>query len=257
MDFSHKKIVITGATSGIGLEIIRQLQPFDVEIVAVGRSIEKIPELPGVFPFFSDISTTEGVDNVFDFALQKMGRIDIFIANAGFAYYEKIGSADWNHIDNIFRTNVISPIYGLEKMQKICGENEFTYVITASGFGRLYMPGYSLYCSTKFALHGFVKPFQYELSDKAHLCTVYPVAMETDFFNRAGGEQMPRPFPVQKVSVAVRNMLKDIKKQKKSIYPYRALPLIVWLASLFPFILPMVNYFQHKKFQKYIKASGK
>jgi len=251
MDLHNKKIVITGATSGIGLEMIRQLQPFHPEIVAVGRAIEKIPALPGVYPFAADISAQEGVDAVFDFALEKLGNIDIFIANAGFGYYEKIGAPDWEHARRIFSTNVLSPIYGLEKMLKICGEKKFTYAITASGFGRTYMPGYSLYCSTKYALHGFVSPMQYELPPNAHLCTIYPVAMETDFFNRAGGEKMPRPFLSQKVTPAVRNILKDLQKEKRSSYPLRGLPLLIWLSSVFPFLLRMINYREKRKFIKY------
>ena len=251
MDLHNKKIIITGATSGIGLEMIRQLQPFRPEIVAVGRAIEKIPALPGVHPFAADISTQRGVDSVFDFALEKLGGIDIFIANAGFAYYEKLGSPDWEHVERIFSTNVLSPIYGLEKMLEICRNRKFTYAITASGFGRTYMPGYALYCSTKYALHGFVSPVQYELPPNVHLCTIYPVAMETDFFNRAGGEKMPRPFPVQKVTPAVRNILKDLQKEKRSSHPYRALPFLILTSSVFPFLLQIINHIQNKKFKKY------
>ena len=256
MDLHNKKIIITGATSGVGLEMIRQLQPFRPEIVAVGRAIEKIPALPGVYPFTADISTQRGVDSVFDFALEKLGDIDIFIANAGFGYYEKFGSPDWEHVERIFSTNVLSPVYGLGKMMEICRNREFTYAITASGFGRTYMPGYALYCSTKYALHGFVSPIQYELPPNAHLCTIYPVAMETSFFNRAGGEKMPRPFPVQKVTPAVRNILEDLQKEKRSSYPYRALPFLIWISSVFPFLLRIINHIQNKKFKKYIKQNN-
>ncbi len=252
MDFQNKKIVITGATSGIGLEIIRQLQPFHPEIIAVGRAIEKIPALPGVYPFAADISTQEGVDSVFDFALEKLGNIDVFIANAGFGYYEKIESPCWEHAEQIFSTNVFSPIYGLEKMVEICKDRKFTYAITASGLGRVYMPGYVLYCSTKHALHGFASSKQYELPANAHLCTIYPVAMETEFFNRAGGEKMPRPFPVQKVTPAVRNILKDLRKEKQRSYPYRLLPFIIWLSSVFPFLLKINNGIEKKKFNRFM-----
>jgi len=256
MDFHNKKIVITGATSGIGLEIIRQLQPFHPEIIAVGRAIEKIPALPGVYPFAADISTQKGVDSVFDFALEKLGNIDIFIANAGFGYYEKIESPDWEHAEQIFSTNVLSPIYGLEKMLEICKERKFTYAVTASGLGRTYMPGYALYCGTKYALHGFVSSMQYELPANAHLCTIYPVAMETEFFNRAGGKKMPRPFPIQKVTPAVKNILKDLQKEKRSSYPYRPLPFIIWLSSVFPFLLKMNNRIETKKFNEFVENNG-
>ncbi len=254
MDLHNKKIVITGATSGIGLEIIRQLQPFRPEIVAVGRAIEKIPALPGVYPFAVDISTPEGVDSVFDFALEKLGSIDIFIANAGFGYYERVESPDWEHAERIFSTNVLSPIYGLEKMVEICKERKFTYAITASGLGRVYMPGYALYCGTKYALHGFAGSMQYELPANAHLCTIYPVAMETEFFNRAGGKKMPRPFPTQKIIPAVRNILKDLQKEKRNSYPYRLLPFIIWLSAVFPFFLSINNRMEAKKFDRFIKS---
>ncbi|MDR1730381.1 MAG: SDR family NAD(P)-dependent oxidoreductase [Prevotellaceae bacterium] len=252
MRFHNKKIVITGATSGIGLELIKQLQPFHPEIIAVGRAIEKIPAIPRVYPFAADISTQKGVDSVFDFALEKFGNIDIFIANAGFGYYEKIKSPDWEHAGRIFSTNVLSPIFGLEKMLEICKEREFTYAVTDSGLGRVYMPGYALYCGTKYALHGFVSSMQYELPANAHLCTIYPVAMETEFFNRAGGKKMPRPFPTQKVTTAVRNMLKDLQKEKQSSYPYRPLRFLIWLSNVFPFLLKTNNRMETKKLNKFI-----
>jgi short-subunit dehydrogenase len=235
--------------------MIRQLQPFHPEVIAVGRAIEKIPALSGVYPFAADISTQEGVDAVFDFALEKLGNIDVFIANAGFAYYERIKTPDWEHAERIFSTNVLSPIYGLEKMLQICGNRKFTYAITASGFGRTYMPGYSLYCGTKYALHGFVSPMQYELPSNAHLCTIYPVAMETEFFNRAGGKKMPRPFLSQKVTPAVKNILKDLQKERRSSYPCRILPLLIWLSSVFPFLLRIINYKEKKKFIMYCDNS--
>jgi hypothetical protein len=75
--------------------------------------------------------------------------------------------------------------------------------------------------------------------------------METDFFNRAGGEKMPRPFPVQKVTPAVRNILKDLQKGKRSSYPYQALPLLIWLSSVFPFLLRIINHFEKRKFMTY------
>ncbi len=256
MDFRNKKIVITGATSGIGLEIIKQLQPFHPEIVAVGRAIEKIPVQPRVYPFAADISTQKGMDSVFDFALKKLGSIDVFIANAGFGYYGKIKSPDWEHAGQIFSTNVLSPIYGLKKMLKICKEQKFTYAVTASGLGRTYMPGYALYCSTKYALHGFASSIQYELPTNAHFCTIYPVAMETEFFNRAGGEKMPRPFPIQKVTPAVRNILKDLQKEKRSSYPYRPLRFIIWLSDVFPFLLKINNRMETKKFNKFIETEN-
>ena len=48
-----------------------------------------------------------------------MGGIDIFIANAGFAYYEQLDEADWDHIASIYQTNVFSPFYAAVRMGEL------------------------------------------------------------------------------------------------------------------------------------------
>ena len=63
--------------------------------------------MPNVYPFFADVSTKEGADSVIDFALNKLGKIDCFIANAGFAYYERLNKPDLEHNKQIFDTNVL------------------------------------------------------------------------------------------------------------------------------------------------------
>ncbi len=59
------------------------------------------------------------MDALFKEAKKKMGGIDIFIANAGFAYYEKIEKEDWGHIRGIVDTNFISAVYAVEKMRNL------------------------------------------------------------------------------------------------------------------------------------------
>lgn len=84
MDLNGKKIVLTGASSGIGKEILKKLQEYDVKVIAVGRNSSRIStSSKKVIPFSCDISRKEEVDRLFDFALDKLGVIDIFIANAG------------------------------------------------------------------------------------------------------------------------------------------------------------------------------
>ena len=109
---SGKKIVLTGANSGIGLEVLKLLVQGDNKILAVDLRTDKIATFDPkkVVPMVCDVSSKEGVDAIFDEAEKSLGGIDIFYANAGFPYYETFDYVDWGRTAHIFETNVFSPI---------------------------------------------------------------------------------------------------------------------------------------------------
>ena len=107
MDWADKKIVVTGAASGIGLELVKGFLSKGCRVVAADKSINNdLLGLDGLYPLQGDLSTPEGVDDLFAYALEKLGSIDVFVANAGFAYYEKLAEADWGHISSIFKNQL-------------------------------------------------------------------------------------------------------------------------------------------------------
>ncbi len=69
-------------------------------------------------PYTCDISSALNIDRLFVDAKQILGGIDIFIANAGFAYYGEIDKPDWINIEQIYRTNVFSPLYCIGKNER-------------------------------------------------------------------------------------------------------------------------------------------
>lgn len=92
MDLKGKNIILTGASSGIGRDMLDILALYpNVKIVAVARHADRIPQKEGVvYPYAADVSSKDGVDNVFNYAQEIFdGGVDVFIANAGFAYLEK------------------------------------------------------------------------------------------------------------------------------------------------------------------------
>lgn len=247
MDIKNKRVVITGATSGIGQHILKEFAKVEgVEIVACGRKIENLPTGSNIFPFKADISKSDEVDALFDFSIAKMGGIDIFFANAGFAYYERFSSDSWQHIDNLFSTNITSPIYSLGKMIQINRGREFMVVMTCSVIGKLPFPGYSLYTATKFALDGFNSAMQYEMPSNGRLMMVYPVATRTEFFDRASvNTNMPHPY--QSTKDVVSAILKGIKKNKQRVFPYPLIVPILYIANIFPFLLKIYFKIQQRK----------
>lgn len=238
MNLNGKKIVLTGASSGIGKEILKELKGYHVQIIAVARNIDTIPKIKNkVIPFSCDVSQEDEVDNLFEFALNKMGRIDIFIANAGFAYCEKLSKPSWKHIEHIFHTNVFSPIYSLEKMRVLNKNRKYTMVIMCSAVSEVPLPGYALYCATKHAIDGFGQVIQYEANNDETISLVYPIATRTNFFQRASKKALV-PWPVQSPNKVATNIIKGIKEEKRFIYPSR----LYIVSRTLNRICPLVNY---------------
>lgn len=238
MKLDNKRIVLTGAASGIGKAILKELANTQVHIIAVDLSPfvpESTPSKAVILPFMADLGQQAEVDRLFDFALEKMGGIDLFIANAGFAYYEKIGAADWTHIDAIFRVNVYSPLYAAVKMRDLHTDNSaYCVVITASAMSHLAVPGYAYYSATKAALDRFAQGYRFELPAQGRLMLVYPIATRTNFFDRASGDT-PVPFPAQTAEYVAKRIIGGIKSDRESVYPSIIFRIFWSISRIFPF----------------------
>jgi len=243
VDINKKKIVITGAASGIGLAVLNEISQLDSQILAADINElgmhQAIKDLSGnrarVTTFISDLSQAKNVDVLFEKAANQMGGIDLFIANAGFPYYETIQKADWEHIDKIFQLNVCSPLYSFEKMLELNQDREFKMVITASAMGRMAMPGYAFYSATKAAVHRFAEAVRLEMRNPKQLMLVYPIATKTNFFKTAS-DHTPVPWPVQSPKTVARATLHGIRHDLKSVNPSFLFSLIIFLDRFQPFI---------------------
>lgn len=251
MIWENKKVVVTGASSGIGLELVKALVAKGSQVVATGRTINKeLSNLENLYYFQGDLSTPEAVESLFHYALEKLGSIDIFVANAGFAYYEKLGEPDWDHISSIFNINYKSVVYSAQKMKLLKGSEPFNFVTTSSGMAILPLPGYALYSSTKAALKAFTEAYRWELDLGQHFQVVYPISTKTKFFKNAGDS--PVAWPVQDTEVVAKSILKGIEKNRKSIYPSKLFYSITLLNRIFPFIFKLYAYIEYKKFEKWL-----
>jgi|JI8StandDraft_1071087.scaffolds.fasta_scaffold05286_3 short-subunit dehydrogenase len=218
MDLKNKRIVITGAASGIGKETLIQFLKFPgVKIIAADLNEKAIEKHPSVYPLKWDASLPENITKLISYADSTIGGLDLFFANAGFAYYEKIEKSDWNRIDRIYRTNVFSPIYTVTELNTTRKE-PFVFIVTASAMSHLALPGYATYSSTKAAVHSFMDAYRYELKPGNRIMVVYPIATRTQFFD-AAGKTVPVPFPSQSADSVAIKIIKGIQSDANSVYP--------------------------------------
>ena len=223
MRLKGKRVVITGASSGIGRELLKSLCRAGCSIVGVARDIRPIIDAfgdQGVHAIACDVSNPEDVDAMIAQAKQILGGIDIFVANAGFAYYGPIGEADWEKDEQIFKVNVISPIYTLQKLTGDGQTEKRTFMVTVSALGKMVLPGFALYDSTKFALDGFIRTYRMECPRHIRVIPVYPVANFTKFFQKAGGNDTPVPLLArQSVKVTAFCMEMGLRLGLRAVYP--------------------------------------
>lgn len=248
-----KNIVLTGCNSGIGLEVLRLLVAGNNRILAVDKNIDRLLgfDAEKVIPMQIDVSSKEAVDEIFDTALEKLGSIDIFYANAGYPYYEEVNYADWNRVSAMFETNVFSPIYSYQKYVKYLDGRKGIFAITVSAIGKMAMPGFTIYSASKFAMQGFQEGIRLEMPDNVQLTCLYPVATDTGFFKAANDIEFKKPFPVQQPTVVAKKMVEGIEKGKKTVSPCLLFGFAEQLMKFAPFVRNIYWGLEKRKFNEF------
>ncbi len=255
----NKNIVLTGASSGIGLEVLKLLcKGKGNRILAVSRNAsKKIFDFgENVIVFDADISSKEGVDAVFAKAEECFEKIDIYYNNAGFPYYELYDYEDWDRLKAIFDTNTLSPAYTYVKYLHHLNGRKGHLCYTVSAIGQMAMPGYALYSATKFGLQGFQEGIRLEMPQNMKLTCLYPVATDTNFFKvAADGVGFEKPFPVQSPSVVAKKMVKGMEKGKKKVSPCGLFTFSKVLMTVFPFVRTIYWKLEKNKLRRFVKKT--
>jgi len=250
-----KKYLITGASSGLGLAIVARLMKIKgTQITAVARNMDALAEFSNVFPLSIDVSEPNAVDFMIDESIRQMGGIDCVITCAGFGYYESFQGKDYEHIEAIFRTNVLSPLYTLQcVLEKTAGK--LSFVLISSMLGKFGFPGMALYSATKHALHGFHDSFIHEKPNRLHFMTAYPIGMDTNFWNHMP-KNIPLPRPLQSADKAAVAILDGLRKNKQTVYTWQLSQLTLSVNHVIPIFFPAYKYFYKQCFQKWRKLTN-
>ncbi len=254
MVIQHKNIILTGAASGIGKALLLQLLECEgIKILAVDLNEVNVVS-DKVIPYFCDVSKQAEIDNLFEFALAQFSTIDIFIANAGFAYYEEISTPDWQRIERIFQVNVFAPIYSFQKMKELNIGREYFVMMTASAMAKVAIPGFALYGATKAALDRFEDAYRFENQDLGHLSLIYPIATKSNFFNRStdfSRNDVPIPFPAHTPEEVAKAMIKGIQHNETHVFPSKLFQYGRFFQKLFEILAYPYQYFYAQKLKNF------
>jgi 3-oxoacyl-[acyl-carrier protein] reductase len=189
-----KVIYITGGTKGIGLGIARQALQAGMKVAVSGRSIETT-ELTGFSPdqflmIRSDVKQSADETAAMDAILQKWGRLDVLVANAGighFAPFDQMTAEQWQDTLDTNLTGVFNSVKAaLPALKSSKG-----YIITmASLAGTNFFVNGTAYNTSKFGLVGFSQALMLDLRPfHIKVTTIMPGSVATYFNNHVPNEK--------------------------------------------------------------------
>lgn len=197
MDISKQVVLITGASDGLGKSIALELAQKGCTVVIVGRSSEKLKKVKELIDsqgyscieMVCDVSKPTDVERVVLNVVDKFGRIDILINNAGIWASGPIESYDVEKINSLFATNTLGTIYMTRSvvphMKKI-KQGQILNVMSIAGVETKDAYGI-VYTATKHALSGFTDTLKEELQETGiKVMGFYPGGMNTNILKAAG-----------------------------------------------------------------------
>ena len=249
-----KVILITGASSGIGRATALELASSEVTLILVARRLDLLETLEAevrqiggaAMSIPADLSVSENVDRMMASALERHGRIDVLINNAGVGYYGTVEHMSREVMGEILALNFTAPVIAIQRVLPIMKAKGRGHIINVSSVvGKRGLPLSGIYCASKFALGGISESLRVELREAGiHVSLVYPVATDTEFFSavRRGdvkGNFSPSGY-VQPAREVARAIARCIRRPRAEVYPYRRTRFLVWFNAMFPTVVDRI-----------------
>ena len=167
--FKDKVIIVTGASSGIGLATANLFATMEAKVVMAARSIDKLEaikvEMPvpaNVLCVKTDVTIEDDCKNLVQQTIDKFGRIDILINNAGISMRATFQELDLNVIRRLMDTNFWGTVYCTKYALPYLLESKGSVVGVISTAGHIGLPGRTGYSASKFAIRGFLNTLRVE-----------------------------------------------------------------------------------------------
>ena len=208
MQLNGARILLTGATGGLGEELARQFAAAGARMLLAGRDPARLAvardALPGPHAVIrAELTQPEGIAATVH-AAREFG-VNVLVNNAGIGSFGMFEQQDWPDVEQILATNLQAPMRLTHAMLPMLRSRAQAAIISiGSTFGSLPFPGFAAYSAAKSGLRGFSQALRRELSDSSvaviHLA---PRAIDTPMnsaevneLNRALGNSSDSPAAV-------------------------------------------------------------
>ncbi len=172
-------IVITGCSSGIGLETAKYLKERMIKVYPTARKIEDVQKLKALGfenAMRLDVTDTKSIKDVINKVLENDGKIDVWFNNAGYGQLGAIEDLPTDALREQFETNVFGLHDATREVLKIMRKQGYGKIIQHSSIlGLVSLPFRGAYVASKYALEGLTDTLRLELKDT----NIYPILLNT------------------------------------------------------------------------------
>lgn len=195
MNLENKVVIITGASQGIGLAAAKALAAKGASVVLAARDTQRLGEaeqqVPGSFAVRADVTVQDDVDNLIKQTLEKFGRIDVLINNAGRGMWANIEETNVDDFDALLQLNVIGATRMMQAViPSMRAQGGGMIVNVSSMVTRRVYPQLAAYTATKHALNSLSEAARETLKqDHILVSIIRPKMTLTDFGKNALGAE--------------------------------------------------------------------
>jgi uncharacterized protein len=231
MEITKKRALITGASSGIGLECARLFAKQHCNLLLLARNGDALEKLAeelvdqygvNVDILVEDVCETKQLqEHLLTYIDQKP--IQIAIINHGVGQFGRFVHTSWDQIEPVLNTNITgAAAIAHSVLPSMVEAEEGSVVFISSILGKRSVANNAAYCASKFALHGLADALRLEVRPHGvHIGIVAPSRTETGFRDRMMVSEEPGKPVVSQVSdhpsVVAKHVLRCIRKRKREI----------------------------------------
>jgi short-subunit dehydrogenase len=234
MKLEDRVVIVTGASSGIGLATAKLLARQGAKLVLVSRSKEKLErlsaDLPNSLAVPADMTRISEIEGMVRKTMEHFGRIDVLINCAGQGYDAPVEKTNLDTFHRIFDLDVVGPLVAMEQVIPIMRKQGGGAIVNvSSGTALMYLPYNGAYSGLKRALANISLTAREELrTDNIVVSVMYPYMTVTDFEKNTikdavpeGGEQDGGPpFPADTAEYVAQKMLEGIESGEAEIFAH-------------------------------------
>ncbi len=225
MRLEQKTVLITGGTSGIGLELARQLLGRGNKVIVTGRDRERLDAaeraLPGVRTFRSDVSDPGAIAALHGDVLARFPALDTLVNNAGIMRNLKLNEdRGLQDVTREIEVNLAGPVRMVQQfLPHLMTRPGALIVNVSSGLAFVPLPVAPVYCAAKAAIHSYTQSLRAQLQGTGvTVVELAPPGVETPLFRGEFAEEM-RGQKAMDVTVLAKRAIAGIEAGKLEIRP--------------------------------------
>lgn len=199
---TRKVWLVTGASKGLGLSLVKKLLSKNFRVVATSRNIQSLIQEVGdtseeFLPLEVNLTDNENVKHAVAKSIGHFKQIDVVVNNAGYGQIGALEELTDEEAKQSFEVNVFGSLNVIRNVMPYLREQRSGHIFNISSIGGFFasFAGWGIYCATKFAVAGFTESFAEEVKPLGIKATVvYPGYFRTDFLSKGSVKVASNPI---------------------------------------------------------------